>query len=555
MKFLSSLRITTRLAAGFAVVLLLGVAGTASALWHAHEAAEATRRMMDRPLAKERLVSDWNLMTYSAIARTQLIARSSDNGLSSVFADVIADSSKRATASVKQFEALVDTDAERAMLEQTKALRAVYQAGKEKVMNAKKAGDAEGGERLYRDVFAPAAAAYQGKMADLLQLQVQEIDATAQPIAAANGRSNSLMLLLSALLVASGGLLAWAISRSITKPLHEALQVANTVAAGDLTHRFDQHGASDEIGDLMRSLKGMNDSLRTMVSQVQTGTTAIGLDADRIAAGNVDLSARTEQQAGSLEETASTMEELTSTVRQNADNAQQANQLAQTASEVAARGGDIVGQVVSTMGSIDASSRKIVDIIAVIDGIAFQTNILALNAAVEAARAGEQGRGFAVVASEVRNLAQRSAAAAREIKELIGNSVQQVDQGTQLVRKAGDTMADVVSSVHRVTEIIAEITSAGREQTAGIDQVNEAIVQIDQVTQQNAALVDDAAQAATALRGQVADLALAVAAFRLDADGASGTTPGRHAGALALTSRAGTAPAGRSGSAHRVRSA
>ncbi|TWI62089.1 methyl-accepting chemotaxis protein [Pseudoduganella lurida] len=553
MKFLSSLRITTRLAAGFAVVLLLGVAGTAAALWHAREAAEATRRMMDRPLAKERLVSDWNVMTYSAIARTQLIARSSDTQLSTVFADVIADSSKRATASVKQFEGLVDTDAERAMLDQTKSLRAVYQAGKEKVMNAKKAGDAEGGERLYREVFAPAAAAYQAKMNDLLQLQRSEIDASAHAIADANSRANGLMLLLSALLVATGGLLAWAISRSITKPLHDALGVANTVAAGDLTHHFDKDTTSDEIGDLMRSLKGMNDSLRTMVSQVQTGTAAIEQDAERIAAGNLDLSARTEQQAGSLEETASTMEELTSTVRQNADNAQQANQLAQAASEVAARGGDIVGQVVTTMGSIDASSRKIVDIIATIDGIAFQTNILALNAAVEAARAGEQGRGFAVVASEVRNLAQRSAGAAREIKELIGNSVDQVDQGTQLVRKAGETMADVVSSVHRVTDIIAEITSAGREQTAGIDQVNEAIVQIDQVTQQNAALVDDAAQAATALREQVAGLALAASAFKLETGSAAPAA--RHGNVLALPSRAGKSAAGRSGSGDRVRSA
>ncbi len=552
MQLLSNLRITTRLAAGFAIVLLLGVAGTVTALLNARQAAEATRQMMARPLAKERAVADWTPLIHTANARTALIARSSDPTLSVTFADAIAAGTKQGTALMKQIEGLLDTDIERALFRDLSAARVRNQEAKTKVMNAKKAGDEAAAERLYREAFVPAADAYMAAVRALLDEQRKAIDDAAAAIDAANTRSTQWMLVLSALLVAAGSACAWFISRSITKPLHDALDVAHTVAAGDLTHRFDDRVARDEIGDLMRALRGMNDALRTMVSQVQTGTVSIEQDADRIAAGNLDLSARTEQQASSLEETASSMEELTSTVRQNADNALQANQLAQAASDVAARGGSIVDQVVQTMASIDASSRKIVDIIATIDGIAFQTNILALNAAVEAARAGEQGRGFAVVASEVRNLAQRSAGAAREIKALIGDSVQQVDQGTHLVREAGTTMADVVSSVHRVTDVIAEITSASREQSAGIDQVNEAIAQIDQVTQQNATLVDDAAQAAAAMREQAAGLARVAASFKLEA---AGTQPARRDNVVALPSRPGKSAAGRSGSAGRALSA
>ena len=320
---------------------------------------------------------------------------------------------------------------------------------------------------------------------------------------------------LCALVVALGSVCAWLITRSITAPLQAAVKVAETVAAGDLRTHFGT-AASDEIGDLMRALHGMNEALRKVVSEVQTGTNAIATASGEIAAGNQDLSARTEQQASSLEETASSMEELTSTVKQNADNARQANQMAVAASGVAERGGSIVSQVVDTMGAIDTASTKIVDIIGVIDGIAFQTNILALNAAVEAARAGEQGRGFAVVATEVRSLAQRSAAAAREIKTLIGDSVEQVNNGTRLVQQAGSTMGEVVDSVRRVTDIMAEITAASAEQSMGIDQVNQAIAQMDQVTQQNAALVEEAAAAAESMQDQAARLAQVAAGFQLD---------------------------------------
>ncbi|NHZ96992.1 methyl-accepting chemotaxis protein [Massilia sp. CCM 8734] len=320
-------------------------------------------------------------------------------------------------------------------------------------------------------------------------------------------------------LAAVGLLLAVGLARIVAGPLQEAVAIAGRVAGGDLTGVIVA-SSTDETGQLMTSLRSMNDSLLGVVQQVRSGTDTIALASAEIASGNLDLSSRTEEQASSLEETASAMEELTSTVRQNADNARQANQLAMTASTIASDGGAVVSEVISTMESISASSRKIVDIISVIDGIAFQTNILALNAAVEAARAGEQGRGFAVVASEVRNLAQRSAAAAKEIKQLIDNSVFQVDAGTALVQRAGSTMTEVVVSVRRVSDVVAEISAASHEQSTGIDEVNKAIVQMDEVTQQNAALVEQAAAAANALQEQADKLARVVSVFRLDSAGA-----------------------------------
>jgi methyl-accepting chemotaxis protein len=319
------------------------------------------------------------------------------------------------------------------------------------------------------------------------------------------------------------------VARSITRPLNEAVGVAQRVAAGDLTSTVEVK-TKDETGLLLQALKDMNESLKKIVSEVRSGSEAIGSGTREIASGNADLSQRTEEQASSLEETASSMEELTSTVKQNAENARQANQLALGASTVAVKGGAVVSEVVQTMSSINESSKKIVDIIGVIDGIAFQTNILALNAAVEAARAGEQGRGFAVVASEVRNLAQRSAAAAKEIKQLIGDSVDKVGAGTRLVDEAGKTMEEIVSSVKRVTDIMSEITAASQEQSAGIEQVNQAITQMDEVTQQNAALVEEAAAAAESLQEQAQNLETAVAVFKLSGAG-PGAEPARRADA------------------------
>ncbi|TYQ13790.1 UNVERIFIED_ORG: methyl-accepting chemotaxis protein [Zoogloea ramigera] len=517
MNFLSHTRIGTRLAAAFGIVLLLALVATTVGLMNARSQATATREMMEKPLAKERLVSDWYVLMYSAIARTELIARSKDASLPTVFADVIAASSKRGAELMGKVKELVASDEERVMFDKIVALRTNYQNLKTAVGNARKAGDDAAAEKIFNGEFTPAAKAYSVAVEGLLAHQRKAIDDTAHAIDAANDRANQLLLVLTVLMVTIGSLAAWIISRSITAPLKSAVDIAAKVADGDLTTRFDTHVQRSEIGALMTALKGMNDSLVNVVSQVQTGTRTIASASHEIAAGNMDLSQRTEEQASSLEETASSMEELTSTVRQNADNARQANQLAKTASEVAEKGGAIVGQVVDTMGTINDSSRKIYDIISVIDGIAFQTNILALNAAVEAARAGEQGRGFAVVASEVRNLAQRSAGAAKEIKELIGNSVDQVDIGSKLVKEAGATMDDVVASVRRVTDIMGEITSASSEQSIGIDQVNTAITQMDQVTQQNAALVEEAAAAAASMQEQAERLAEVASSFRLEA--------------------------------------
>ncbi|HEY8099225.1 MAG TPA: methyl-accepting chemotaxis protein [Burkholderiaceae bacterium] len=307
---------------------------------------------------------------------------------------------------------------------------------------------------------------------------------------------------------------AWYITRSISTPIKKAELAADYIASGNLTHNI-QIDSADEVGALQQSLQLMQANLINIISQIKEGTGSIAIASDQIASGNLDLSSRTEEQASALEKTASAMEKLTGTVKHNADNAHQANQLAQSASEIAVKGGTVVSQVVDTMGSINESSKKIVDIISVIDGIAFQTNILALNAAVEAARAGEQGRGFAVVAAEVRNLAQRSAAAAKEIKMLIGDSVEKVDAGAKLVDQAGVTMEKVVASVKHVADIIGEITSASNEQTLGIAQINKAIAQIDGATQQNAALVEEAAAAAQCMKEQAGNLSQVVSIFKL----------------------------------------
>ena len=328
----------------------------------------------------------------------------------------------------------------------------------------------------------------------------------------ASVRNWSILIMVGALAGACAMVL-W-LAREVARPVHDAVEVARRVAGGDLSSKAG-FAARGDAGLLMRTMQEMNDKLVGMIVNVRLGSEIMANGAAEIASGSMDLSARTEQQAAALEQTASSMEELTATVKQNADHAHQARRLAVSASEVAVKGGEVVSEVVGTMASIHDSSKRIAEIIGVIDGIAFQTNILALNAAVEAARAGEQGRGFAVVASEVRNLAQRSAAAAKEIKALIADSVEKVNAGTELADKAGNTMHEVVTSVKRVTDIIAEIADASAEQTAGIEQVNLAIAEMDQSTQQNAALVEQSAAAAASMREQAGSLSRVIGAFVL----------------------------------------
>jgi methyl-accepting chemotaxis protein len=348
--------------------------------------------------------------------------------------------------------------------------------------------------------------------------------------------TRQLMLLALALLLGVGGGVLYLIARSITQPLNNAVAIAERVAAGDLTAQFDTSGRN-ETARLLASLKQMNDNLRRIVGEVSVSVDAIGSATRDIANGNTDLSARTESQASSLEETASSMEEITATVKHNADNAMQANQLAANASGVAVKGGHVVSEVMQVMGAINEASGKIVDIINVINGISFQTNILALNAAVEAARAGEQGRGFAVVAAEVRNLAQRSAAAAKEIEHLIKDSVAKVDAGNRLVTQAGASMGEIVTSVKHVSDIIAAIVTASQEQAAGIEQVNEAITQLDETTQQNAALVEEAASAAESLDEQAQLLMRTLSIFTLHPDDGQ-AVPARLHGHVRMARRA-----------------
>jgi len=371
---------------------------------------------------------------------------------------------------------------------------------------------------VHDDVYEKSAAAITKPIDEFVQLMDRRTQGE-QDKAKANGvRAYIVGVVMLGLMLTMSVAVLYALFVLIRKQLDHGLQAAQKLATGDLTAELKVE-RDDEIGRLMAAINGIGQGLATVVSNVRSGSETINVASREIAIGNADLSSRTESQASSLEETASSMEELTSTVRQNADNARQANQLVNSASELAIRGGQVVGNVVQTMGSIKESSGKIVDIISVIDGIAFQTNILALNAAVEAARAGEQGRGFAVVASEVRSLAQRSASAAKEIKQLISDSVGKVDVGGKLVDEAGATMNEIVTSVKHVADIMGEITAASQEQSAGIEQVNQAITQMDEITQQNAALVEQAAAAAESLQEQSESLSQAVSVFKLAGDG------------------------------------
>ena len=519
------MKIGSRLGLGFGAILMLMVVITAVSLWRLQTVAETTRQMMQEPLAKERLIGDWYRNIASGVRRTTAIAKSSDTSLATFFAADAAASTKGSGEMQKKIEALISGPEEKALFDKVGAQRKQYLGSRDAITKAKAAGQTAEVETMLAQ-FTPIADAYQKMISDLLEYQRHALDLGAKEIEGLAATSRTLLISLAMASTLLGALLAWYLTIGITRPLQAASRIARQVADGDLSTHIEVT-SKDETGLLLQSLKDMHDSLVRIVGEVRTGTDTMTTATAEIASGNMDLSSRTEDQANALGTTAATMEELTSTVKQNADNARQANQLAMTASQVAVRGGTVVAQVVDTMASINASSHKIVDIIAVIDGIAFQTNILALNAAVEAARAGEQGRGFAVVASEVRNLAQRSAAAAKEIKALIGDSVEKVDAGGKLVGAAGTTMTDIVDSVRRVTDIMGEIVAASQEQSSGIEQVNQAIAQMDDATQQNAALVEQAAAASQSLQEQASQLSQVVAVFKLQGGAALATGSGK----------------------------
>ncbi|EER58821.1 methyl-accepting chemotaxis sensory transducer, partial [Acidovorax delafieldii 2AN] len=513
MSFLN-LKIGTRLALGFSVVLLFLAAilgmGVYS-LGHLQSRMEEMVNSNNVKLAAANTMLDQIRDIYAIGAMVVLVP---DEAGKQAQLKQVADARAKYGAAKATLEKLVASEQGKAALAKVDAaLAAAVPLSNQLFDLAVKNMTAEATEHLMTKA-GPAMRAALDQLNNLADLQTR-LSSQANADAEAEYRSaRNWMIGLGLLAILAGVAIAWHITRSITRPITHAVEVARTVADGDLSSRIDVV-STDETGQLMRALQHMNDSLAKVVGEVRSGADSMATATSQIAAGNQDLSSRTEEQASSLEETAASMEELTSTVRQNADNARQANQLALTASSVAVKGGDVVSQVVQTMDAINSSSHKIVDIIGVIDGIAFQTNILALNAAVEAARAGEQGRGFAVVASEVRSLAQRSAEAAKEIKVLIDDSVSKVEQGSQQVGEAGKTMEEIVSSVRRVTDIMGEITAASQEQTSGIEQVNQAIAQMDQVTQQNAALVEEAAAAADSLQGQAGHLSQVVSVFKL----------------------------------------
>jgi methyl-accepting chemotaxis protein len=507
-----NLRIGTRLGLGFGLVLvlLLMLALTSISRMAAIHGSLDSLINRNNVIVKELNDMRQAVMIVAVAARNVAMMTNEDE----VNAEVkqIEAANAEYAASMGTLGTIIKSDKGKAILAKIAAAQAATAPEVNKAVTlARKQGDVI-------PVLLNSVVPNQRKWLESMDEMIRFQDALAQQTVADENAAYDSALLLTAVLAGAalllGALIAWYVTRSITGPLKDAVAVARRVADGDLTTQVSIQ-SRDETGQLMLALKDMNESLVRIVGEVRTGTDAITNASSEIASGNMNLSARTEEQAGSLEMTASSMEELTSTVKHNADNATQANKLAATASEVAVKGGAVVSQVVDTMGSINESARKIVDIIGVIDGIAFQTNILALNAAVEAARAGEQGRGFAVVASEVRNLAQRSAAAAKEIKALIGDSVEKVDIGSKLVDQAGTTMDEVVSSVRRVTDIIGEIAAASREQTSGIEQINQAIVQMDNVTQQNAALVEEAAAAASSMQEQASNLSHVVSVFKL----------------------------------------
>ena len=515
----SSWRVRTRLTVGFGVVCVLLVASVVMGLMAMGRMGADLKAVVADHFP--RIVAAANLSTQIdviaiALRNMMLNADAADRERQT---QVIAQSRQEVVRLFDTLDKTLTEPKDRALLQKVKEQRALYLAGQEELLGFIRSDQTDQSREYLASKLQPVLASYKASIGALVESEKNAIvtDGTDARDTALNARNTLIGLGVAALLLAAA--LGWLITRSLVRELggepRTAADVARAVAGGDFTQPIAVKDG--DTTSLMAQLAAMKDGLAQVVSQVRRGSESVAMASSEIAQGNQDLSARTESQASALEETAASMEQLGATVRQNAESASQANALARSASDVAVRGGEVVGQVVETMKGINESSQRIADIIGVIDGIAFQTNILALNAAVEAARAGEQGRGFAVVASEVRSLAGRSAEAAKEIKQLISASVERVEQGSAMADQAGETMTEVVQSIRRVTDLMGEINAASSEQASGVAQVGEAVTQMDQATQQNAALVEEMAAAAGSLSSQAQELVQAVAVFKLDA--------------------------------------
>jgi methyl-accepting chemotaxis protein len=510
---LDNLNIGKRLGLAFGVVLGLVVAMATLGAVELRQLAKADDRL-DALAMSSQTMEQWKGLTSANLARALGIAHSGYQAdVVAAFGPAMKDTSAAITQLQKKLEDGLADDTERALFAAIGERREAYVGVRKEAAKLFADGNLDGGRAQVAQKMVPAADAYVAAMDAMLAHYQQRAGEAAASFDHERALGLQLLMGFALLAIACGTALAVSITRSISRPLQSAARSAEAIATGDLMQRFETT-RRDEIGQLLGALQRMQDGLRDTVRQIRQSTDGIGTASGEVATGSQDLSVRTEQTASSLQQTASTMEQITVTVRQSTDSAAQASQLASSASGVARRGGEVVTQVVATMDEISASSKKIADIIGTIDGIAFQTNILALNAAVEAARAGEQGRGFAVVAGEVRNLAQRSAEAAKEIKALIGSSVERVETGSRLVSEAGSTMAEIVTSVQRVTDIIAEVAAAAGEQSNGLTLVNRAVTDLDRMTQQNAALVEESAAAAESLKDQARALADSVSVFR-----------------------------------------
>ena len=523
MQWFKNLRLASKLALSFSAVVLLTVTMGLFALLQLGTLRSKSDEVTGNWLPSVRLTSALNTNTSDfRIAAMQHVLSTDDadkGRLEGVMAK-LADKIKKEEA---EYVALISSPQERQLWDRFKQEWAGYLRQHEQMLKLSRANQDEEANRLLQGASQTHFDQASTVLLKLVELNTAGADQAARDVAATHASAIRSIAAVLTLVVVVSALLVWRLSGMITRPLQQAVGTAERVAAGDLTSRIEA-ASQDETGQLLAALSKMNQGLVQIVSQVRLSSDSIATGASQIDSGNADLSQRTEEQAANLEETAASMEQLSATVRQNADTARTAAQLATTATGAAARGGEVVGQVVQTMEDISSSSRRIVDIIGTIDGIAFQTNILALNAAVEAARAGEQGRGFAVVAGEVRSLAQRAADAAKEIKSLITANMERVDSGTRQVAEAGQAMNELVGQVQRVNDLISEISAATHEQTSGISQVSDAVSQLDQVTQQNAALVEESAAAAGSLSQQARSLVQVVGAFRVHESEATRTS-------------------------------